>query len=544
MPKSDPAVVRLTLNGRPINLFFPNAACTIELETHRELRTQYRTGQMYVGFDLHNGFFNQQYHADDRRWVCFRIHERELAPVHVVFLKKRFPTSWVDGYIYFSYRGLVMGLGPSCQQLSRVNLAVLGAWRRFKVREVSWDATSYIDDLMAWINGSFKGALELSLRLLAEHVCLGYSVNLNHKSSIVPSYYYCHIGILINSATMRFSLPQRRIQKLQASAISLQRSTKVGKPVAAKAVASFVGQLWSIDIVCYRAVAIMARGLIRTLALMIRSSDAMEESNPHRLRYILRRVWGGSVQWTKEAQSDLEFWLRVDFGKLSAPIPHDAWRQHVERWVVNPASGKLADDVKVFAVDTSDSMSGGGEFLRDGQLWRLHAGMAVRLAKHEIGTSSTMRELLGVLRLDLTLIPNSCTRAILALDNQAAVAILKRGSSIPELQAIVRKIYLRQVKFNRVLWPVWVRRSQDIIEQCDARSRLVDRHAYQAPARLFWKANKVAIKLWGRGFQIDTCADLHNVQPANRAEKLPFFSRWASPHASATDMLLQQWRLC
>ena len=88
VPKSNPEVVRLTLNGRPINLFFPNAECTIELETHKELRTQYRQGQMYVGFDLHNGFFNQQYHASDRRWVCFRIHEQELAPAHVVFFKK------------------------------------------------------------------------------------------------------------------------------------------------------------------------------------------------------------------------------------------------------------------------------------------------------------------------------------------------------------------------------------------------------------------------------------------------------------------------
>ena len=126
--------------------------------------------------------------------------------------------------------------------------------------------------------------------------------NLNHKSSIMSSYYYCHIGILINSAKMHFSLPQPRVQKLGVLAIWLQQATKVGKPVAAKVVARFVGQLWSIDIVCYRAVAIMARGLIRTLTLMVRSPDAMDESNPNRLRYILRRVWGGDVVWTKEAQ--------------------------------------------------------------------------------------------------------------------------------------------------------------------------------------------------------------------------------------------------
>ena len=540
--KTDPSKVRLTLNGRPINLFFPGEACVITLETHRELRTQYRYKQMYIGFDLHNGFFNHQYHEDDRRWVCFRIHESELAPEHVRFFKKRFPTSWVGGFIYFSYRGLVMGLGPSCQQLSRVNLAMLRVWRRFIVKDVSWDATSYIDDLMAWINGSFEGALELSLRLLAEQVCLGYSVNLNHKSIIVPTYYYCHIGICINSVTMRFSLPQHRVLKLRESVRWLQAATTVGKPVAAKAVARLVGQLWSINVVCFRAVAIMARGLIQTLAKMIRSSKAMDESNPNRLRYILRRVWGGNVLWTKEAQSDLDFWMEVDFAALSAAISSDAWQELVDKWVVNPKTGELAQDVKVFAVDTSDTMSGGAEFWRDGCLWRMRGNMAVRLTEEEIWTSSTMRELLGVLRLDLTLIPDSCKRAIVALDNQAAVWALRKGSRVPAIQAVVRAIYLRQIKMNRVLWPVWVRRSQYIIQQCDARSRLVDNHTYSAPADVFWRANRVAIALWGRGFQVDTCADLHNVQPVNRQVKLPFYSRWASPHASATDMLQQCWK--
>ena len=540
--KTDPSVVRLTLNGRPFNPFFPGEACVITLETHRELRTQFQYKQMYVGFDLHNGFFNQQYHEDDRRWVCFRIHRSELAPEHVRFLKKRFPTSWVGGYVYFSYRGLVMGLGPSCQQLSRVNLAMLRVWRRFVVKGISWDATSYIDDLMAWINGLFEGALELSLRLLAEQLCLGYSVNLNHKSIIVPTYYYCHIGICINSVTMRFSLPQRRVLKLRKSVRCLQAVTKVGKSVSAKAVARLVGQLWSINVVCYRAVAIMARGLIQTLAKMIRSSEAMDETNPNRLRYILRRVWGGNVMWTKEAQSDLDFWMKVDFAALSAAISNDAWQQLVDKWVVNPTSGELAQDVKVFAVDTSNTMSGGGEFWRDGDLWCMRGNMAVRLTEEEILTSSTMRELLGVLRLDLTLIPASCKRAIVALDNQAAVWALRRGSRVPAIQAVVRAIYLRQITMNRVLWPVWVRRSEFIIQQCDARSRLVDNHAYSAPADVFWRANQVAIGLWGRGFQVDACADLHNVQPVDRRVKLPFYSRWASPHASATDMLQQRWK--
>ena len=539
--KSDPNKVRLTLNGRPINPNFPREACTIELETHRELRTEYRPGHMFIGFDLHNGFFNQQYVERDRDWVCFRIHKSELKPEHVRRLQRDFPDSWRHGYVYFRYRGLVMGLSPSCQQLARVNQAILRAWRCFRVQGIKWDATTFIDDLMSWALGTFEGALELSLRLLTEQVCLGFSVNLNNKTTIVPTYFYCHIGVCISSSRMRFSLPSSRVEKMRACLLRLQASTKVGKPVSAKLVARFIGQLWSASIVCYRAVAIMARGMVRTLANMIRSSEAMDETNPNRLRYILKRIWGGNVIWTRAAQKELEFWLRVNFGALSAPISHDAWSLQVVRWVTNPATGKIAEDVKVFAVDTSDAMSGGGEFIRDGGLWKMRNGMAVRLAAHEIKTSSTLRELLGLLRLDLAIIPDGCTKAIVVLDSQAAVVCILRGSRVEELQRVVQQIYLRQLSLGRVLWPVWARRCTRIIQICDDRSRFIDNHTYSMAAAVFWRANEQAKQLWGRGFQVDTCADMHNVQPVDRSTKLPFYSRWTSPHASATDMLQQNW---
>ena len=74
--KSNSDEVRLTLNGRPLNPVFPPKECTIELETHRELRSEYEPGQVYLGFDLHNGFFNQQYEKKYRRWVCFHPYSR------------------------------------------------------------------------------------------------------------------------------------------------------------------------------------------------------------------------------------------------------------------------------------------------------------------------------------------------------------------------------------------------------------------------------------------------------------------------------------
>ena len=236
------------------------------------------------------------------------------------------------------------------------------------VKGIAWDITNYIDDSMAFAVGTFRGALQLSLRLLAEYVCLGFSLNLNAKSQIVPTTYYCHIGVLISSSRMRFSLPQRRVLKINMALQDLSDCVVIGKKVSAKKVAKVVGMLWSVSIVCHRSVAIMTRGLIRTLAVMLRVPALRGVDDPKRLSYILRRVWGGSVLWTREADMDLAFWKRVTFSSLSAAISHDAHSNDITSWVLNPGTGRVVSDVRIFAVDTSAVASGGGEFLRDGKL--------------------------------------------------------------------------------------------------------------------------------------------------------------------------------
>ena len=331
---------------------------------------------------------------------------------------------------------------------------------------------------------------------------------------------------------------------MHAVVLQVQAETTVGRPVNAKLVARLLGRLWSASIVCGRAVAIMTRGITRTLTVMLRLPLSVYQGDLSKLRYILKRVWGGSVLWTKGAEADLQFWLKVLFAELSAPFSHDRLSERVEAWVADPLSGKVADDVQVFAVDTSNLASGGGEFLRDGALWRMTSTMVVRLTEEEILTSSTMRELLGILRLDVAIIPATCKKAIVVMDSFGAVQCLKFGSSVESLQRIVRAIFVRQLRLNRVLWPVWVRRSHIVIAQfCDVKSRVHDTHAYTttAPA-IFRTANTIASTLWGRGFQLDVCADMHNVQPVQGPVRLPFFSRWVSPWTSGVDMFQRDWR--
>ena len=539
--KSGTDSIRLTLNGRPLNRSFAKKDTSIVLETHADLRSRYAPGMMFMGFDLHHGFYNAQYDEDAIAWVCFRIGVNEITKEDAADLRARYPNAWKHDHIYFYYKGLVMGLSPSCKQLTKVIGALMTHWRKCPVKGVAWDMTNYIDDSMAMALGTFRGAVQLSLRLLTEYVCLGFSLNLNHKSQIIPTTFYCHIGVLISSSRMRFSLPQRRVFKIEVTLDQLITTVKIGKPVCAKLVAKVVGMLWSSSIVCHRSVAVMTRGLIRTLAVMLRVPELRGVDDPKRLSYLLRRVWGGVVLWTTEAHNDILFWRQVCFAQLSAPISHDANSADVASWVLNPSTGSVASDVSVFAVDTSNIASGGGEFIRDGQLWRVRNKMVVQLRDDEIEESSTFRELTGTDRLDLAVIPDSCKKAVVGMDAMASVQCLLNGSRVEILQRIVRRIFLRQLQHNRILFPMWLRRSEDLLRTCDEFSRLVDLHKYALPAKTFWRANDIALKIWGRGFQLDVCADMHNVQPGDCTSKLPFFSRWCSPHSSGVDMFAQYW---
>ena len=116
---------------------------------------------------------------------------------------------------------------------------------------------------------------------------------------------------------------------------TLAKVANVGGKVEAKLVARLVGQLWAASIVCYRAVTIMARGMIATIAVMIRLSEVRDVTDLNRLRYILKRVWGGQVTWTDQAHRELLFWLRVSVAALSAPISFDAVTMDLDTWVIS-----------------------------------------------------------------------------------------------------------------------------------------------------------------------------------------------------------------
>ena len=137
--KSGTTAIRLTLNGRPLNRSFAKDDVSIVLETHADLRERYAKGMMFMGFDLHHGFYNACYSDDATTWVCFRIGATEITQADADNLRESYPNAWKDDHIYFCYKGLVMGLSPSCRQLTKVIDALMIQWRRCPVKGIAWD---------------------------------------------------------------------------------------------------------------------------------------------------------------------------------------------------------------------------------------------------------------------------------------------------------------------------------------------------------------------------------------------------------------------
>ena len=558
--------VRVTMNMSPFKPFFDPADVACDLETNLKLRHKVQEGDVFIGLDQRSSFFHYELDPRDRTYAGFSLHAADLpngvaarlarqSPCAVLLLGsskpiglKRFGRG--DFRLVFCMAGLPMGVSPAVHMLSFVMDALLDVWRLFPVGQGESlelpRATNYVDDSAFILSRTHaRNGFELSARVVIEYILLGFRLNLP-KCHLSPTPWLTHLGLLWDARVgpgCSFSLTKSRAANIAATFATLAKVVVVGQRVPLAMVAAVVGTIWSIHAVAHRAVAIMCRAMISVIAIALRVPELTFERDSNRLAVLLKRAWRGVGVWTLVAHAELAFWLCVDLRKLSSKMRYDASAARLRTWVARP-DGTVSDNVRVWAVDTSDSGSGGAEFMRHGCLWALKPGtqMFIRLAPTEVATSSCMRELLGVLRLDLTSIPSTCSRAVVMCDSQAAVACLLRGSKIPQLQQVVRRIFLRQLATGRVLFPVWVRRSFSQIVSVDTISRTRLGCVYSAPPDLFSVANARALALWGRECDVDAFADMHNAMRRRDGWVLPFFSREHGPHTSGVDAFLQNWR--
>ena len=550
--------VRITANMRPLKkLLCPGYSEGVDLPSVQGCRLQHKRYDLSVEFDLHSSYHHGRYHPSAYTWLGFSVEDAELPPEAVEYLWKchpqcRFKDRWV-----FVYHTFAMGASPSVADFQEIMQAAVdaslmsGVGESLGLKVEAWRGFLFIDDIKASASGGpqagtpqggFGQAIELGLNLMATLISLGCFVNFK-KSRIVPRQKdNIFLGIAHDSIRMRFFLPSKRKEKLDRTFQELRSLARVGGLVDAKAVARAVGLLWSIHVVCHKAVAIMCRGMIRTLAVMLKRPQMLFAIGGPNFKWILKQAWRGSVVWTQEAEEDLKFWLSVPWDDLWAPFGFDLLVEAMKDYVRQARVDELAEGCFTVASDASEVAVGGGLFEAVGQ----GEFVCTRLARHMLriqskSGSSALRELEGIIETALSLNLPRGSRIVLVVDNEAVFKILQKGSGREELQVLARFFFKFCVQGAILATAVWQRRSTKIMKFCDTESRVVDRGAFSAHPALFWEANRIAMRLWGRGFTYDRFASSSQVQPIGCCWKLPFSSWCECAFASGTDAFSQQW---
>lgn len=549
--KSGTDKVRITINMRPLNAYLLTACSEVELATLHRITSLWQRDDEQCSMDMHSSYYHLELNDEASEWSGFSVADNELPVKAQQYLcgKEYACGRWRDRWV-FRYRGMAMGASPSAARYCECADALIDSWRGRTVgRAVGVSpkavrATGYIDDSLFLVQGFARG-IEMGLRVALEYIICGFWINLD-KTCVLPLRRTRYLGCVADSSRLRFSLPGDRCVKLRLAVDDVRAQVKASKSVSMKVLAKLIGNLWAVHVVCRRAVGIMCRSMIAILARVLRQPWLRETRDPYKLKHLLKRVWGGAAKWTREAELELRFWEKLRFEDLWAPMRHWDLLPDARDCLVRPVSGGLHVDVQIFAADSSDFASGGAQFVVvDGKLQPMpDRAMVVQLSGAALDDSSTYKELEGLCKLDFSLVPRGCRRVFFLVDNVAAMRIVLGGSKWEKLNAFAKLLFLRALHARMLLCPIWFRRNKSAIVEVDARSRLCNTADFSLPMHLFWQANGVAQRLWGRGFQFDRFASTRTVMPVDCNVRMPFNSEFWQPGSSGRNALTQDWRGC
>ena len=146
--KSDGSA-RFVHNSRRVNKRVPAEKSKCELESLLRTRNMLIPGGFLVGSDYSSGYHCISMHESHRKYVAFALHESELPPEAVEWLKEHYPQSYHahKKCFVFRYAALPFGLSSSCKTFNDLISALMGFWRRCPLDGNFTRVSSYIDDV-------------------------------------------------------------------------------------------------------------------------------------------------------------------------------------------------------------------------------------------------------------------------------------------------------------------------------------------------------------------------------------------------------------
>ena len=259
------------------------------------------------------------------------------------------------------------------------------------------------------------------------------------------------------------------------------------------------------------------------------------------LSRLLSFFWDGEVAWSSLAQSDLEFWLQVDFASLCSPISADTFEAAMDAVHLDPTAFAV-DRISFLASDASDTACGGGLVrVKNGQFqFAQKKSFFSNLPRSIRDESSTLREMTAIWWMLLSFKELRGRRVVVFTDSRSARDALRSGSKRAKLQKIARAVFIWCIQHGVILCPCWLSRDEPIMVNADARSRWHDKHGERTPAAVFLEAQRMATSIWGRALSFDRMAThLNAMPPPGMGPRLPFYSFWNQPGCAGVDVFSQ-----
>ena len=379
---------------------------------------------------------------------------------------------------YYVFTVLPFGLNSSCYLFTKLTRPLVYYWRA-KVL-ISF---IYIDDGLI-VSQCHRSAVS-NLAFVQDTIGRSGFVPNNTKCVWQPSQEIKFLGLLINSTSQRFFVPEGEISKLKDCTTSIISLLDSAKPVPVKLLASFAGQIIS-----------MTLAIGPVTRLMTRASYRAIESHV---------FWADSIFLPDSVVLELNFWL-----------------QNISLLNGFPFRFCLAPTMQIYS-DASDTGFGG--FVKGNHALRYHGTWtpAERL------TSSTWRELVAVLRL------LSEWHAILAnqkvkwfTDNSNVSRIIKHGSVKPDLHAIALEIFQLCRAHDIIIIQEWLPRNENKVAHKISKIQDYDD----------WSVDNVSFSI------VDSLCWPHTVDrfasPHNRKLEV-FNARFWCRDATGVDAFAQDW---
>ena len=448
--------LRLVLDLRHVNQYVNLKKFKYEdLRTFSELFDQ---DDYFITFDLTSGYHHVEIHPEHREYLGFHW---------------TFPEGETR---YFVFNVLPFGLNSACYAFTKILRPFIKKWRSKGIKSII-----FLDDGICGGKG-FKFTENIARAILSDLERGGWLVNFT-KSHLTPMQTGKWLGVIIDTRTATFRVPEDKIEKLLKCIKVILSQTFC----SAKQLSRIAGQLASMQL----ALGPIVRLFTRNIYQLIES----------------RITWFEPIALTKSASNELIFWL------------NNIKSRNGFTFKPRPTTSKI--------VFTDASSSGYGGFIAQ----RLSEIICVgKFNEFEKATSSTSRELSAVryiLESFGSLLANESVQ--INIDNLSASRVLSVGSSKQHLQSIAIDIFKHCLKFNIQLQPNWVPREQNNI--ADYFSKYNDTDDWSIDEESF----NVISKRFGP-FTIDRFADNTN------RKTLRFNSKYFCPGTESVNCFTNSWK--